>query len=82
MLWRPDAPTLRRRGAPGQIARSPIGVKPCGSCGLCSTRRVAVSSPPSSRSMNTDLPPAARPGAVRRAPPWQAGSQRSRPARR
>ncbi len=67
---------MRRHGAPGQIARSPMGVKPCGSCGLCSTRRVAVSSPPSSLFMNTDLPPATRPEAVRRTPPCQAGGRR------
>lgn len=32
-----------------------MGVKPCGSCGLCSTRRVWLSAAPSSLSMNTDL---------------------------
>ena len=36
-----------------------MGVKPCGSCGLCSTSRVWLSTAPSSLSMNTDLHPAA-----------------------
>ena len=46
--------SARQRAAPGQKVRLATGVKPCGSWGLCSARRVRPPSP-SSRSMYTDL---------------------------